>query len=239
MGDIRMHYGRDGETYNGSLAVNGHTSTDDGSIEHFTGYTFARMMSRLAKQIRRFNAGNVKVVLSRTEKAGSNYELDKDTIQLLRDDPAAAIRSMTHPDRVVKVPVGGKNPPQKNVGVSMGSRLRAGHDTLADAFGDEVYVLVDLARDALECPVCGRLKGEFAEVSPHSTARMYGCTNCMNGFIVQLCGDNWASIRTAELIQVKADRFYLPRQWNKGGPWITRIDLTRKYRAFEKERADV
>jgi hypothetical protein len=234
VGDIRMHYGRDGETYNGFIATNA-PAADKGGIEHFSGYTFARMMSRLAKQIRLF-PGDVGVVLSRKERLGTNYDLDKDTIQLLRDDPASAIRAMTPPDRTVKM---SSVAAQKNIGASMGSRLRVGHDTLADAFGDDVYVLMDLARGVLECPVCGRLKGEFAEVSTHSAARMYGCLSCMNGFIVQVCGDTWATIRTEELIKAKADRLYLPRQWNKGGPWITRIDLTRKYRAFEKEREDV
>ncbi len=110
-------------------------------------------------------------------------------------------------------------------------QLRAGYDTLADAFGDNVYVRY---RDdgCVECPCCGRwharIEGEDLICRCHITVTP-----------AKLCG-SWVELPTFDLVYGAPGvaRFYLPRAWNISGPWITREALAEKYRTFIKETSN-
>jgi hypothetical protein len=221
---IKLEYGRAGETYHGSYQVK---NREDGeglllveSIDPFSGYTFARMMSVLARHIR--ECSEVDVVLARHEAKGSEYKLDADTVELLRADPAAAISSMTHEDRTVMVRDRKSSRPPLGL-------LRAGHDTVAAAFGDELYVSVnDLGR--FECPGCGR----WSPVMTHVSA---ACDNnvCRLKIAGRTHGTTWFSTSTESLLNKGLSRYCLPRPWNPSG-WIRREDLRAMFEAYKKER---
>lgn len=226
--DITLAYGREGTEYSGSIAING--QGEGGAIEFFSGHTFPRMMSRLAKHIR--DIGEVRVVLERTEVPDSTYILDEGTVELMRTDPAAAISSMTQEDRVVYV----RDPaPVSEPGRRL---LRTGHDTLAASFGDQVYVSV--RKGSVECPFCGRWAGLNCRTTS-TDQTILECCKCRQVYmgIVELT-DTWCAIDIQTFINDKNQyhtwtRFYLPREWNPRG-WITREDLKKMYETFNQER---
>jgi len=224
-GSLSMSYGRTiaDDTYYGVILL----MKDDGqrSLLDFRGVTFPRMMSRLASFIRDYEIKDV--VLSRKEKEGSEYVLDEGTVALLRTDPAAAIRSMTHPHRIVK------RKDRENISMSS-SLLRTGHDTLADAFGVTVYFRKQ--EDQVECPACGRWKMELRELStgPLGNTKTAVC-DCGAKLLVAV-QDRWACTDIGNLNGLRVDKYFLPRKWNEGGPWITHEALWKKYELFEEER---
>lgn len=157
-------------------------------------------------------------------------KLEAAEIELIRTDPAAWIRSMTIPDRTVVIS------DRKTA-----STLRVGHDTLADAFGDKIYLA---KKDGLvECPGCGRWKGKVHTVVPGCISEY--CSDCD----LKLPGDDhdkWMSVDTGILLTwsggvgcVRIDRFFIPRKWNETGPWISRADLSEKYHEFIEEKDNV
>lgn len=214
--EIKLKYRRVGELYQGSL----HTNS---SAVDFEGITFARMMSNLAAQIRMHDS--VTVELSRAELPNSEYRMDAETVELLRVDPAAAIRSMTHEDRTVHVKrVRSVTPPA--------GLLRAGHDTVAATFGDFVYAAVS-ATGRIECPGCGRWAQRSGDVKLQ-------CPNadCQLEVVGVHHGERWYAVPTALLVEKGSRRFYLPRAWNPSGGWISHKDLSKLFRDFIKERDD-
>lgn len=223
--DIRLEYGRSGETYHGSFIVEGREDSPGlllvKSIDPFSDYTFARMMSALARNIRK--CSDVDVVLARLEVKGSEYKLDAGTVELLRTDPAAAIRSMMHEDRTVIIRSSKSNRPPPGL-------LRAGHDTVAAAFGDDTYVSInDLGR--FECPGCGRW-------SPCTTHVSAACDNreCSLTLTGTSHGGRWFAVSTAQLVAKKKPRYYVPRAWNPSGGWISNEDLSKMLEDYSKER---
>ncbi len=105
------------------------------------------------------------------------------------------------------------------------SPLRIGSDTLADAFGDFIYLVC--RRGEVECPVCGKWC--------HDAHGRFQC-DCGAQFAAKLSG-RWAAIRTDELIHL-ADQFFLPRAWNKEPPYITSAALRALYDTFKQEREE-
>lgn len=231
---ISMAYGRQGETYSGTVVLD----VDDGidlptsavARIRFTGYTFPRMMSHLARCIRDYD--ECQVTLSRIEVPDSTYVLDEGTVELMRTDPAAAISSMTQEDRVVYI----RDPAPVS---APGRRLlRTGHDTLAASFGDQVYVAV--RKGTVECPFCGRWAGMNRRTT--STDQLIlECGKCEQVYmgIVELT-DTWCVVDIQTFINDKnqycdGKRFYFPREWNPRG-WIDRQDLMKMYETFKQER---
>lgn len=151
-------------------------------------------------------------------------QFDKATACLLREDPVAFLRMMD--------PTMGR--PQKlDVSVSVKKEhptaikpnpLPTGHDTLADSFGDEVYIrrrhLVSDEVALYESPITGRWvpAGEI-------------------GVWTVGVNDAWGKVSVRNLLEsTETAHFFLPRAWNKDGPWISAEDLRTKYDEFVKER---
>ncbi len=221
---IELVYGRDGETYHGVLSVE--TPPEivvQEKSRRFEGYTFPRMMSGLAGLIRAHD--ECVVTLARLEVPESEYVMDAGTVDMLRTDPAAAISSMSHESRVVYVRDPGKQPaPPPRL-------LRAGHDTLAEAFGDHVYCIVN-QRGQFECLGCGR----WSTVTPTSMV----CSNCELRMYGTTCGGSkWFRVRTADVLGKAHARYYLPRIWNPSGGWIKHDDLSMLFLSFTEERDNV
>jgi hypothetical protein len=231
---IDLTYGLDPEArlYNGRYAITVGNETNE---DLFYERTFSQMMSRLAKYVREFE-GKCEVFLHRTEVEGSRYKLDDELIQLLNVDPPRAIGAMHVPDRTLYVRDSAK--PQATATV----KLRAGHDTLADAFGDEVYCR--LRKYDVEDPVTGRWHGLCRSVSrqdedPEPYSLIYEREGERLELFGYAVGERWFRIRTEDLIGLDhADRFYLPRLWNKSGSWISRDELLQMYAAYQKEKEE-
>ena len=103
------------------------------------------------------------------------------------------------------------------------SQLRVGTDTLADAFGDSVYIA---ARGAeVECPVCGTWCSEYHE--------RFQC-DCGAQFAARVQG-RWAAVDIYELLPM-SEQFFLPRAWNPEPPYISAADLRALYETFTNER---
>jgi hypothetical protein len=109
--------------------------------------------------------------------------------------------------------------------------IRAGYDTLADAFGDNVYVH---HRDdgCVECPCCGRWHARIEDET-----LVCRCNGSITS--AKLCG-SWVELPTFDLVfgVPGVARFYLPRAWNNSGPWISREALSAKYVKFIKETSN-
>jgi hypothetical protein len=216
---IKLAYALAGDLYYGSFSfcIDG----EDTKVE-FDQHTFPRMMSRLAQHLRE-QSEVTGVVLTRLELGQSEYTLDLDTVELLRKDPAAAISSMMHESRTVHI---GRH----RSASSPPNLLRAGHDTVAAAFGDEVYLAID-NQGRHECPGCGRW----------SPRRTHG-TVCCDKLECQLAlsgvthGGRWFSAATQQLLDAHRPRYYLPRAWNPSGGWISYEDLNVLFRDYSKER---
>lgn len=219
--DIKLIYGRLGQNYHGSINVKHEGQNEFISEMDFKDFSFARVMSHLARTIRGYEPGG-RVTLVRSELKGSDYPLDEATVELLRVDPAAAIRSMTH-DRTTVV-VRDKLPSAVPSGL-----LRAGHETIADALGDRIYVAMDQS-GRFECVGCGRWREGAPDVM--------SCTieHCLVKLRGHLHGKTWYSVPTRDVLSLNLTRYYIPRGWNPSRGWITHADLNKMYRDFQKER---
>lgn len=217
--EIRLSYGRSGETYHGSFYVMVYPTRGYLNRLSFDSYTFPRMMSKLAQFVREYE--ETEVVLERLEIKGSSYRLDAETVSQLRTDPASAISHMMPDSRVVVI-----RDPAKHRMTPPSGLLRAGHDTVAAAFGDSVYCASNEA-GRIECPACGR----WAMVAGK-------CTNdtCQVQVPGTVSGMSWFITATQDLLQLNLKRYYLPRSWNPSRGWISHEELTELHEAFKEER---
>lgn len=68
------------------------------------------------------------------------------------------------------------------------------------------------------------------------------CASCLFRDIFTIMAtpkQTWAIVPTESLLQnptANGKRFYIPRTWNKGGPWIKTEQLKQRYETFCKER---
>lgn len=216
--DIALEYQREGQLSSGQVAVyaGGHLS----HAEKFDRAEFPRLLTHLARLIAQHPSA--RVVLLRTDVPNLfPYVLDKETTELFRVDPVAAIHSMVFE-------------PEVNVAKKEDPRpveirpLRVGYETLADSFGEHVYVRV--RSNSIECPGCG-LWGEMAE--GHFT-----CARRCSGAISFPIEPSrfWAGISVEHLLGTNLTKFFLPRIWNDGRSWVTREDLQSKYTAYRAEK---
>lgn len=173
-------------------------------------------------------------------------QLSEGLAKLLREDPVAFLKMMD--------PTMGR--PQK-LDVSMSCKVKdgvelqpapipSGYDTLADAFGDFVYVR--LKGNKTESVWDGRWyawhkhgyqahDGEFISIPDDLYKAPGHCRLTQDPLYVN---EKWARYKTKNLLEVAErrghDKFFLPRRWNKEGPWISREDLRKKYDEFLKEK---
>ncbi len=227
--DVFLEYRREENLSSGSLIVQ--IAGETVSVESFELSTFRDVLTRLARTLAK-TAGAPRVILRRTDCANLfPYVLDRATVELFRADPVAAIHSMIFetPEAVVV-----KKPESTPVEPAP---LRVGYDTLADAFGELVYVRTRAT--SIECPGCGM----WGEVTVGRSGRgVFTCRRrCASNFRVMISLTKlWAAVSVDALLDNEhMTRFFLPRSWNDGRPWITREELQTKYTAYvaEKETA--
>lgn len=225
--DIRMDYVRLGDKYAGEIYVQIQPTRGFLLWKEVSEVKFVQLMTKLANCIRA-HADVESVCLSRKEVKNSSYYLDQETIKLFIKDPAAAIKSMSQPDRVVHVR--DKAP----------ALLRAGTKTLADAFGEEIYIRQrGPSRTSSECPFCGRwwlFRSLVAEGEDSDRLFKFTCESCSISIGGVVRSASWVAIQVQDLLNTAQPRFFLPRAWNTSGSWITRSELEAKLKRYIKEK---
>lgn len=166
-------------------------------------------------------------VITRTDRAGLvPFVLDAKTVDLLRSDPTAAIKAMTYEVQTVEVSMVNL----KKMPAVTTPRVYTGHTLLAASFGDQVYVR--RVRQSVECPVCGCL-------SPYEEGAAFICRKNCRTFELRyvVTTGEWVSFATDDLLDLShADRFYLPREWNPHGQWITREQLQQLFNDWKNDK---
>lgn len=232
---ILLSYRRTEHTYQGVLSVfHGGGAEPVGRHSTFEDTSFSDMIVKLHKALAEF-PDCMDVEFQRQElKNLPPFVLSSGDIELIRTDPVKAVKAMSPPPVRVNV---GESLGKAQLGEPMKKTIRAGHDTLADAFGDAIYCSLKSSGE-VECPMCGR----WGRVS--IAPNMLGQLNCHCGaailgraYVDKGAKRGWWGVDIQVLFQdTKGDRFYLPRAWNKTGPWISREDLQARYEEYLKEK---
>lgn len=214
MTSLLLSYRRVGEHFEGTLG-----------IERFAHQTFSEMMLLASSRVVR--EGITTLNLRRTDRPGlAVVTMEPQLLELLASTPAEYIRLHSPPDR--HVVVRGTPAPRPSQGAT--PLLRAGHDTLAAAFGDKVYLRVRSGR--VESPDTGRWDRlpavEVRMGLPAPLEVVYTDTESMSG---------WALIDIELLLKHSQPLFYLPRVWNPHAGWIQRSQLQELYDAYQKEKS--
>lgn len=215
--DLRLEYKRDGEhLLTGELYL----GDSEESFQEFEKRDFATMMTIVSNVLGVYPDSGV--VVQRTDRPGiPPVRMEKDLVQQLRTDPARTIHELSPGARIIVIR-DKAGPPKDSVRVV----LKAGEETLAEAFGEEVYLRI--SRGKVEDPLTGR----WVSISLDGTKAFIGTLP-----IKQL--SDWVSVATESLLAAQAKRFYLPRRWNAGGPWITKEALQKRYQAYQEEKSNV
>ena len=232
MAKVTLQYRRVGHSYEGTILY------ENGGVDVTAPFAceYQEMLQQLCTLLQSF-AGDatVEIVLQRTDRAGlAPMLLDARTTQLLRTDPVAGIAALTYTRP--STPLGAAAKKSAQTTTYEPAPLRAGIDTLAQAFGALVYVRVRVGK--AECPCCGFWIRNIPQVPEGGVSDVTAlCTErCKNSFEFRVYG-KWAAVNTAELLSIaSADRFYLPREWNPRQSWISRQMLQEKYDTFLKEK---
>jgi len=233
---VTLSYRRDeGAETSSGIIVTDWVTWDD--TFHFKANTFAQMISRLSQEI----AGlDCEVFIQRTDREGLvPYKLDQTTVDLIRDEPGAAIVALTYTQ--VRPSTAIRKAKQRDVPIVV-PPVKIGTDVLAEAFGD--YVCFRVRKHELECPGCG-FWGIYA--SPGLLASLeregqvfktvFACQKKCKGRFMVTCMERWGSVDVGYLLEkTPLSAFYLPRSWNSGRSWITREELQSKHDQFKKEK---
>lgn len=243
MMEVTLEYKRQGTTMLSEGKIT-YSEGDFTSTVPFAGIEYKPMMAALSTVLRAFpDDTEVKVLIQRTDRAGLQpYTLDDATVQLLRNDPVAGIQALSisspRPAQVLDNIKKAQRPP-----IPL-APLRAGSETMADAFGEKVAFKV--RGHELECPGCGfwsiyTTPGLLND--PERAGLVFKTAfvcrkKCCQRFIVS-CHKEWGFVDVEDLLKTVLPAFYLPRVWNNRRPWISRADLEQKYNEYKKEKESV
>jgi hypothetical protein len=182
----------------------------------FSEITFNQILERASEAL--LSAPDHRLVLKR-EEAPYPMLLPSDIEHLLRTDVPAAIAALTiGPQRVV---VG-----KPKLAVAKG--LRHGHDTIADSFGEEIYLR--RRPRVVEDPSSGRWV-PLLETD--------GRLQCRTLPLLNVVGDGrWVTARLLDILGLQRPRYYIPRGWNESRGWIAHDSLVTMYEHYLKEKAD-
>lgn len=202
----------------------------------FQNLAFRDMLLRLSAALMTWPKEQlIEVLLQRLDlSARAPYTLDAATVSLIRNDPEAAVQAMEFP---TQSPLKIVQRVQDERQPLRAAPIRAGHATLADAFGDEVYCR--LRKHEVECPGCGFWSPYCsASALPPAQAPFVCLKKCKSVWVFRYT-DAWAVIPVDSLLAASLSAFYLPRAWNEGRPWIGREHLEKKYNEYIAEKEKV
>jgi len=221
--EIVLRYSRDitSELCTGELILrSGGVETQD----KFSRIFFTRVLAKLAALIK---VADVKaVIVERTDRTGFlPVLLEVDVVELLKQDPVAAIRHFS--------PTGMSStrmytPKKKEEPLPPAPVFKLGYDTLADAIGDYIYSQRNKAGE-LECPGCGFWRS--------AKLGLFKCSNCSFTAPVRETL-TWARFKTVDVLDAPNNRFFFPRKWNRNGVWIFKEDLRALYEEWLQEKGN-
>lgn len=198
----------------------------DGEVR-FEGLSFEEVILRFSEFANLEQHAKSNLYIARGEVVAPGALLSESEADMLRKDPASFARALSFPVSRVVLRLGA------DTGVAT-PPIKAGYDSLADAFGDHIYLRVRATPSpVIECPLCGRWKAHLVK-----GLFLCGCMPPEFGLHGEAALDpKWFMIETRVLLYADfAERFYLPRAWNQSGAWVSYEDLKAKYEAFTKER---
>lgn len=201
----------------------------------FRKHRYSMMMSLFAKYAVEHPTAQLFMMALEQEPIPEALEIEPALCHLLREDPVSFIRALSPPRRYVSLrdPV----PTSDRLVVEQKAirqrPIRAGYETLADAFGETIYISVRV--DIAECPGCGRWSAYV-----HRDRVTCRCGFSVGGVFIDAQA-MWFAVSADELLQAEDKngllvRFFLPQRWNERGAWITRDDLIRKLKTFKEEK---
>jgi hypothetical protein len=231
---VELLYQRDGTTYSGYIRYKEVSSL-------FSNYSFAQIIRELHLFL--VDHPEVEDVDFRRGETTTKFghKLGPQTVSMIRSDPVSVIKEMSPPPRTIDLRKSEQQEPRDtepsssvaSTLISNGSALRIGSDTLADAFGDFVYLR--RRKNIVECPFCGRWQAIIP--CDHSVIKC-SCRFFVPGTALERPGKEvgWFRVRMTCLFASHAPRFFLPLSWNISGPWIKHEDLLHLYEEYKKER---
>jgi len=191
-------------------------------IKPFEDISYSKMITLLSEHSKA-NPSITNVLIQRMEVPAPAIALSEVELDIIRTDPTQYINATSVPQ--MRVIVGGKGTASPIPPVT----VRACYDTLADAFGETLYLRrkyasAESSSILVESPVTGRwiplARLALAIVRPGRAA-----------------GESWLTVATANVLKIEAPRYYLPRAWNQPGPWIERAALAERLETFRREAA--
>jgi hypothetical protein len=213
----------------------------------FADRTYAKMIGEFARHARDNPEAQLYVLRLDQKPQPVAMRIEPGMADLLREDPVRYIEATSPPARTVKLKLDDSvklNKVQDNLHVETNGEawhtpIPGGYDTVVESFGDDIYCRV--SGNLIECPSCGRWA---ASTPTEDVDADMECSSCLfrDLFTITVTPKStWAVIPTESLLQnttTNGKRFYIPRAWNKGGPWIKTEQLRQKYESFCKERND-
>ena len=228
MMEVILEYKREVDKSTGRVLMKANGS--EFVFREFKAAEFKAILTYFADALREYP--DAKAVIQRTDRAGLvPYNLDAPTTALFRSDPVAAIEAMStpysNPSTTVKRVQKEREPIEPS--------LRVGFDTLADAFGEELYASYDSTRNKAECPCCG-IWGSIIEKEKSFLLCINPSCTVYHQAVPTTLTPRWAAFSTEHLLRIASKRYFFPRAWNDSGLWVSFEDLTTKYEQFKKEK---
>jgi hypothetical protein len=192
---------------------------EDGDIAPFNHWGFEKVPFKqlLVQASNRLNDTSHtigKIVIERTDRQGLRpIVLDYPTQEILKTDPALAVRLLNYEGRAVYgsggVAQAQKAPPP----------LRSGYETLAESIGEEIYCRQ--RKGLVECPGCGMW----------STANnpFYCKKQCLIANVPVEYTEEWAKFKVLHLLDLHLPKYFIPRGFNKTKPWISNSELKKLF----------
>ncbi len=218
--EILLQYKRDGEKYDGIFFLNGEV------VLPFKSADFVAMFTVLHKYLVELPDATVKLQRAENDSFLPIF-VEQNMVNLLRTDPAKYIQAHTIPHRTIDLRKSDRTGKLAEKYVVPQPSIRAGHDTLAAAFGDVVYL--SYRSNRVENPLTGRWcsVSEFEETSGLKAQE-----------VIQHGACGWVTVPMEQLLNqaTGSNGYYLPREWNESAPWISKAALVSKYNQYKEER---
>jgi len=205
----------------------------------FKGWSYARMITRLSEKARKDTDAPI-FLLRLEQKPPVMVPIHNDMAEMLRNDPVLYIRSTTFGGEGLKR--------KKRTNTLKPKPLVSGVDTLAQMFGDNVYVRVRMPGEGVfegQCPECGNwtgfgLKADKGQYLLRCTEGCHNVNSYKTWLPIERLEPNtkeenprYAVVSTETLLARNKSRYCLPAL---GGQWITHEKLSSEYNKYKKEK---
>ncbi len=227
---LKLYYRRMREKNNGEYPYCGSVVLPTGEKQQFIALPYKDLVVLLHEFLKK-DAEINRVVFQRTERDDiMPVELGDRILKLLREDPLGAYRSMLYesaPVRTHTSPV-----PTEVVG---------------KYFSDVIYL--KMANGYVEDPETGQMlhlaygvKQGWRIRRNDSKSTLWIPIDLVDDspnevtYMERVAMARWATVRVQDLLDQGFERYYLPREWNENGPWISHDNLKKRLDSYLAER---